>query len=491
MIAEAQSHLRRASFVPFFAKSPSMTARTTASPLDSMRPPAAATAADADSHFPVPTATLERVADAILDAARKAGATAAETEVSQGVGQAVTVRKGEVETISYNRDKGIGVTVFVGKRRGHASTADFSDEAIRAAVDKAVAIARYTAEDPASGLADADRLARNWPDLDLYHPWALGVDEAIELGRETEAAALAVDKRLTNSEGATVARGEGEFVYANSLGFAGGYRSSRHHIDCAVIGDDNGGMQRDFWYTAARAPEDLQPAAEVGRIAGERTARRLKARRLGTLDCPVLFEPSEAADLLNAFVHAVSGGSLYRQSSFLPDSAGQQVFAPVVNVREEPHLPRARGSAPFDSEGVATAPRDVVRNGVVQGYFLGSYSARKLGLASTGNAGGAHNLVVMPGDDDFEALLRRMGRGLLVTEQLGQGVNPVTGDYSRGAAGYWVEDGAIAYPVEEITIAGNLKDVFRDIVAIGRDVDRRGSRHIGSLLVARMTVAGQ
>jgi PmbA protein len=250
-------------------------------------------------------------------------------------------------------------------------------------------------------------------------------------------------------------------------------------------------MQRDFWYTAARAPEDLQPAHEVGRVAGERTAHRLNARRLGTLECSVLFEPPEASDLLGAFVHAVSGGSLYRRASFLLDSVGTQVFAPHINIREEPHLPRARGSAPFDNEGVATVPRDVVRDGVVQGYFLGSYSARKLGLASTGNAGGAHNLIVAPGADDLAALMRRMGRGLFVTEQLGQGVNPVTGDYSRGAAGFWVENGEIAYAVEEITIAGNLKDIFRDIVAVGRDVDRRGARHIGSLLVGRMTVAGQ
>ena len=444
-----------------------------------------------DGELPVPSATLTRIAAAILDAATRAGATAAETEVSQGVGQSVTVRKGEVETIAYNRDKGIAVTVFVGRRRGHASTADFSDQAIRDTVDKAAAIARYTAEDPASGLADAARLAHDWPDLDLYHPWHLEVEQAIDLARETEAAALAVDPRIVNSEGASVGRGESEFVYANSLGFSGGYRSSRHHMDCAVVGEDTGGMQRDFWYTAARAPEDLQAAREVGRIAGERTARRLNARRLGTLECPVLFEAPEAGDFVNMFVHAVSGGSLYRKSSFLLDSVGTQVFAPLVTIREEPHILRGRGSAPFDNEGVATAPRDVVRDGVVQGYFLGSYSARKLGLASTGNAGGAHNLIVDHGDDDLPALLRRMGRGLFVTEQLGQGINLVTGDFSRGAAGYWVENGELAYPVEEITIAGNLRDIFKDIVAIGRDVDRRGSRHIGSLLVARMTVAGQ
>ena len=442
-------------------------------------------------HFPVATAELERVSAAILAAAKVGGASAAETEVSQAVGQSVTVRKGEVETIAYNRDKGIGVTVFVGKRRGNASTADFSDASIRATVDKALAIARYTAEDDAAGLADPARLATVWPDLDLYHPWDLAVDRAIELGRETEAAALRVDRRITNSEGATVARGESEFVYANSLGFSGGYRSSRHHIDCSVIGDDHGAMQRDYWYTAARAPDELLSADTVGRIAGERTARRLNARQLGTLECPVLFEAPEAADLIGCFVQAVSGGSLYRKSSFLPDSLGMEIFSKHINLREEPHLLRGRGSAPFDSEGVATLPRDVVKGGVVQGYFLGSYSARKLGMASTGNAGGSHNLVLSHGSDDLAALMKRMGRGLFVTEQLGQGINPVTGDFSRGAAGYWIEDGAIAYPVEEITIAGNLRDMFRDIVVVGNDVDRRGSRHTGSILLGRMTVAGR
>ncbi len=441
-------------------------------------------------HFPVSTGDLERVAAAVLAAANRGGATAVESEVSQGIGQSVTVRHGEVETIAYNRDKGISVTVYVGQRRGHASTADFSDESVQATVDKALAIARFTAEDPAAGLADPDRLARSWPDLDLYHPWDLPVEAAIELGREAEASALAVDRRITNSEGATVARGESEFVYANSNGFLGGYRSSRHHIDCAVVGEESGAMQRDYWYSAARAPSDLETAAAVGRSAGERTVRRLGARQLATLECPVIFEAPEAADLIGFFVQAVSGGSLYRKSSFLLDSLGTQVFASHVNLREEPHMLRGRGSAPFDSEGVATAARDVVSGGTVAGYFLGSYSARKLGMQSTGNGGGAHNLVLSHGPDDLPALMRQMGRGLLVTEQLGQGVNAVTGDFSRGAAGFWVEDGVIAYPVEEITIAGNLRDMFRDIVAIGSDVDRRGSRHTGSILLGRMTIAG-
>ena len=482
--AHAPRSLRRTAESFSRRPDPTMTAPTV------LEEPARAAPAHAH-HFPVATAELERVAGVVLDAAHKGGATAAETDVSQGIGQSVTVRKGEVETIAYNRDKGVSVTVYLGRRRGHASSADFSDASIRDTVAKALAIARYTAEDPCAGLADADRLARSWPDLDLYHPWTLTVDEAIALGCEAEAAALAVDRRLTNSDGASVSLAESEFVYANSLGFRGGYRSSRHHIDVSVIGEDRDGMQRDFWYTAARSPRDLASGVEVGRIAGERTARRLGARPLATIECPVLFEAPEAADLIGAFVQAVSGGSLYRKSSFLVDSLGEPVFAPHVSIREEPHLPRGRGSAPFDAEGVATAPRDVVAEGVVRGYFLGSYSARKLGMSTTGNAGGSHNLVVSHGDDDLPALLRRMGRGLLVTEQLGQGVNAVTGDYSRGAAGFWVEGGEIAHPVEEVTIAGNLREMFRDIVAIGRDVDRRGSRHVGSILVGRMTVGGR
>ena len=462
---------------------PSVPAHATASPAPRNR---------GGDRFPLPTAEIERVAAQVLDEARKGGATAAETDVSQSVGQSVTVRRGEVETVAYNRDKGIGITVYLGQRRGHASTADFSADAVRAAVGKALAIARFTAEDPNAGLADPERLARTFPDLDLYHPWELAVEDAVSLGCEAEAAAFAVDPRITNTEGATVAWSESEFVYANTNGFSGGYRSTRHHIDCAVIGDPgDGAMQRDYWYTAARGSSDLRPAAEVGRIAGERTLRRLDARKLGTLECPVLFEAPEASDLIGSFVSAVSGGSLYRKSSFLLDSLGTQVFSPNVSIREDPHIPRARGSTPFDNEGVATAPRDVVRDGIVRGYFLGSYSARKLGMVTTGNAGGSHNLVVSHGDDDLAALMKRMGRGLFVTEQLGQGVNPVTGDYSRGAAGFWIEDGAIAYPVEEITIAGNLKSMFRDIVAIGSDVDRRSSRQTGSILIGRMTVAGQ
>ena len=445
---------------------------------------------EADTRFPMASEALRQISQTVLARARANGATAAETEVSQGFGQSVSIRKGEVETIEYTRDKGVNVTVYVGKRRGHASSVDTSESALVATVDKALTIARYTEEDDAAGLADPDRLARNLPDLDLYHPWDIAVDDAIEIARNCERAALDVDKRITNSEGASVSAHESEFVYANSLGFSGGYKSSRHGISASVIAEEDGSMQRDYWYTSSRLPGEMQNAEAVGRIAGERCVRRLNAVKLTTRNAPVLFEAPIASGLIGHFVGAISGGSLYRKSSFLLDSIGQQVFAPHVSISELPHVPRGVASAPFDDEGVTTSARDVVRDGVVQGYFLGSYSARKLGMTTTGNAGGTHNLVISHGDDDFHAMLRRLDTGLLVTELLGQGINPVTGDYSRGAAGFWVEKGEIAYPVEEITIAGNLRDMYRRIVAIGNDVDRRGSRQTGSILLDEMTIAG-
>jgi PmbA protein len=437
---------------------------------------------------------LTDLASRVLDLARQGGASAAETEVSEGSGLSVTVRQGQVETIEHNRDKGIAVTVYLGQRRGHASTSDFSADALARTVEKALSIARFTAEDDCAGLADAALLAKETPDLDLFHPWDIGVEEAAELARACEAAALAVDARINNSEGASLSSQNSHFVYANSLGFMGGYPSSRQTLSCAVIAEDTGnpggGMQRDYWYSTARAAADLEAVDAVGRRAGERTVRRLKGRRLSTRQCPVLFEAPVASGLIAHFVSAVSGGHLYRKSSFLLDSLGSQVFPSFMQIQERPFLPRGLASAPFDAEGVATRERDVVRDGVVEGYFLSSYSARKLGLASTGNAGGNHNLIVPSTGEDFTALLQKLGTGLLVTELLGHGLNMVTGDYSRGAAGFWVENGVIAYPVEEITIAGNLKDMFRGIVAIGRDVETRGSRQVGSLLIDHMTVAG-
>ena len=426
----------------------------------------------------------------MLAYARAHGASGCEAEASQGYGQSVTVRKGEVETIEYNRDKGISVSVYIGQRKGHASTSDFGTQALQDTVDKALTIARYTAEDTFAGLPDAALLAHDIPELDLYYPWDCTVEQAIEQAKACETAALAVDSRISNSEGGSVNTQESLFVYGNSLGFLAGYPTSRHGISCAVIAESEAGMQRDYWYTTARAAADMESPETVGRRAGERTVRRLDARKLKTRQVPVLFEASLAAGLISSFVSAASGGSLYRKSSFLLDSLGKPIFAPLVNIVERPHLLKGLASSPFDNEGVATRDRDVVRDGVLQGYFLGSYSGRKLGMPSTGNAGGNHNLIVSSTGEDFAALLKKMGSGLLVTELLGHGTNMVTGDYSRGAAGFWVEGGEIQYAVEEITIAGNLQDMFRQIIAIGTDVEARGSKQTGSILIERMTVAG-
>jgi PmbA protein len=434
---------------------------------------------------------LREIAARVLDHARAIGATSAETEVSEGFGQTVSVRRGEVENIEYNRDKGVGVTVYLGQQRGHASTSDFSAKALRETVEAAHAIARFTASDDAAGLADPDLLAREVPDLDLFHPWDIPVEHAIDTARACEAAAMGVDARISNSEGATVSTQQSQFVYANSNGFVGGYPGSRHSLMCSVIAGEGDDMQRDDWYTVARAPAELEDSERVGRRAGERAVRRLGARKTGTMEVPVLFEAPVAASLLGHFVAAASGGNLYRKSSFLVDALGRQVFSPLVRIHDVPDLPRALGSSPFDDEGVRTQRRAIVSGGVLNGYFLGSYSARKLGMRSTGNAGGSHNLILDSTGEDFAALLRQLGRGLLVTELLGMGVNQVTGDYSRGAAGFWVEDGEIAYPVQEITIASNLKDMFGGIRAIGTDVVVRGSRQCGSILVERMTVAGE
>ncbi len=440
--------------------------------------------------------SLRNIAQYMLGYAKQRGASAAAADVSEGFGQTVTVRQGEVETIEYNRDKGMSITVYIGQQRGNASTSDFSPQAMRDAVDAALSIARYTAKDDCSGLPDADLLARNFPELDLYHPWDLPVDDAIELAKQCERAALDADERIGNSEGATVNVHEAQFVHANSLGFIGGYPSSRHSLSCAVIAGKDAAMERDYWYSVARDAADLLDAEQVGRIAAERTVRRLNARQLETMQVPVLFEAPIASSLLGHFVGAVSGGSLYRKSSFLLDQMDKPVFAPHINIEDTPDIRKGLASSPFDDEGVRVQARRIIEDGVLRGYFLGSYSARKLGLCTTGNAGGNHNLILKAsggesGELDFAALLKKMGRGLLVTELLGQGVNHVTGDYSRGAAGFWVEGGEIQYPVQEITIAGNLKDMYRNIAAAGSDILVQGSRQCGSILVEGMTVAGQ
>jgi len=438
---------------------------------------------------------LENLAQAVLERARSAGASGCDCDVSEGYGLTVTVRKGRPDTIEHNRDRSIGVTVYFGSRpkarRGHASTSDFSRAALEQTVDAAAAIARHTAEDDCAGLPDAELLAREQPDLDLFHPWQLSTEEAVDLAKRCEAAAFAVSKKIRNSEGATVSAQQSQFALANSLGFSGGFAGSRHWLSCAVIAEDKGLMQRDDWYSASRLPSRLADPRALGRYAGERAAARLGARRIATGQAPVLFEAPVAIGLIGHFASAVNGGNLYRKTSFLVDSLGKEVFSPLVTIDERPLEPQGMASSAFDEEGVATRERPIVRNGVVEGYFLGSYAARKLGMKSTGSAGGHHNLVVRSEGPDFAGMLKTMKRGLLVTELLGQGINPVTGDYSRGAAGYWVEDGEIAFPVEEITIAGNLKEMFKRIAAIGSDVVVRSGRSSGSILVENMTIAGE
>jgi PmbA protein len=435
--------------------------------------------------------SLQQLASDIVNYARKQGATASAAEVSEGFGQTVTVRQGAVETIEYNRDKGLSVSVYIGQRRGNASSSDFSKKALHDTVDAALNIARYTAEDDCAGLPDADQLATEFPDLDLYHPWEINVEQAIELASECEQAAFKTDKRVNNSEGASVNINEGRFVQANSLGFVGGYPSSRHSVSCSVIAGKGDAMQRDYWYGSARNARQILKVEEIGRIAAERTVRRLNARKIDTMQCPVLFEAPIAGGLFGHFVGAVSGGSLYRKSSFLLDHLDKPVFSKNIRIDDVPGIKRGMGSSAFDDEGVRTQRRTIIEEGVLLGYFLGSYSARKLGMQTTGNAGGTHNLIVQPGELNFYGLLRQMDRGLLVTELLGHGVNPVTGDYSRGAAGFWVEHGEIQYPVEEFTIAGNLKEMYKQIVAVGNDVLVQGSRQCGSVLIENMMVAGR
>jgi PmbA protein len=438
----------------------------------------------------VPRGDLERLVTLALEEARARGATQAEVGVSVDTGLSVTVRLGEVETLEYQRDRGLGITVYVDHRKGSASTADLGTQAVLETVYKALSIASFTAADECAGLADAELMAREIPDLSLSHPWEVAPEEAIEIARACEAAALATDPRVKNSEGASLGTHRGVRVYGNSHGFIGGFESTGHSVSCAVIGVAGEEMQRDHWYTTARDWRDLEEAGAVGRRSAERTAARLGSQKLVTRRAPVLFSAETARGLFGHFLAAIRGGSQYRKSSFLLGAAGQQVFPPFLQILERPHIPKGQASSAFDNEGVATHDRDLVRDGVLQGYLLSAYSARKLGLKSTGNAGGAHNLIVPPTSGDQQALLRRMGTGLLVTELMGQGVNIVTGDYSRGASGFWVEGGAIRYPVHEITIAGNLRDMLRGVVAVGSDVDVRGGVRTGSVLIAEMTIAG-
>ncbi len=437
---------------------------------------------------------LRELANDVLAIARKRGASDCVMEASEGSGLSVAVRMGRVETIEQNRDKGMNVTVYQGLRKGYASTADFSRKALEDTVQAAIDIARYTAEDSAAGLPDPDELEGQPRDLGLYHEWNVDVPSAIEIARRAEAAAFETDPRVRNSEGASISAQHSHFVLANSRGFIGGYPYSRHYVSCAPIASERRAMQRDDWYSSQRDPAALAAPEAIGRYAAQRALARLGARSVATRKCPVLFEAPLACGLLGAFTQAAAGTALYRKSTFLLDALGQQVFAPHVSVLEDPHVPGGMGSAPFDEEGVRTRRRDVVSGGVVNGWFLSTYSARKLGLKTTGNAGGSHNLALVSAltrsGDDLDAMLAKLGTGLFVTELMGQGVNYVTGDYSRGASGYWVQNGRIVHPVEEVTIAGNLRDMFASIVAVGADTLVRGSKETGSILIERMTVAG-
>lgn len=446
---------------------------------------------------------FQQYVDDALVFARSLGASDAGVEVSEGVGLSVSVRKGEVENVERNRDKSMGVTVYIGQRRGNASTSDFSRAALEQTVRAAHDIARFTAEDPAAGLPETEDLALGAAaerDLDLFHPWAIDAERAMQVALRCEAAALGVDPRITNSEGAGVSAQQSHFFAGNTRGFRGGYASSRHSLSVAPIaslpvrrggGDD---MQRDAWYSSMRSPDELAAPEAVGRYAAERALSRLNGRKIKTCEVPVLFESSLASGLLGAYVQATSGGALYRKSSFLIDSLGTTVLPDHVDIHEDPHQPRGKGSAPFDDEGVLTRPRDVVKGGVVQGYFLSTYSARKLGMRTTGHAGGSQNLALTSrltqSGDTLDAMLKKLDRGLFVIELMGQGVNYVTGDYSRGAAGFWVENGRIQYPVHEITIAGSLREMFKRIVAVGADAYTMGSKTIGSVLIERMKIAG-
>jgi PmbA protein len=454
------------------------------------------TPAQDGSGFSYTRTDFEELVDLALSHARQLGATDAGAEASEGCGLSVSVRKGDLENVERNRDKSLGVTVYVGNRRGNASTSDFSRAAIERTVQAAYDIARFTAEDPVAGLPDPEDIAPpgEHPDLDLFHPWAITSEQAAELALRCEKAAFDTDRRITNSEGAGVSAQQSHFFSAHTHGFRGGYASSRHSISVAPIAGRGDEMQRDAWYSSMRSATELAAPEAVGRYAAERALARLKSRKIPTRECPVLFESPLAAGLLGAYVQATSGGSLYRKSSFLVDSLGKQVFADHLDVVEDPFVRRGKGSAPFDEEGVRTRERKVVDGGRVEGYFLSSYSARKLGMKTTGNAGGSHNLTLtsrltQPGDDLVE-MLRKLGTGLFVIELMGQGVNYVTGDYSRGASGFWVENGEIAFPVQEITIAGNLKEMFRTIEAVGSDVYNYGAKSVGSILVSRMKVAG-
>ncbi len=434
---------------------------------------------------------LREKVERIIEEARRQGASASEVSVSMEQGLSTTVRQGEVETVEFNRDQGFGITLYVGQSKGSASTTGSGDEAIRETVAAALAIARHASQDEFAGLADATLMARELPDLDLYHPWSITPEQAIEQALSCESEAFDFDARIRNADGTSLNTHQGCRAYGNSNGFIGGYCSTRHSLSCVMIAESEGQMQRDYFYDVNRIGEALIDPQTIGRRAAERAVRRLGARPIPTCEVPVLFAPELATGLFSHFIAAISGGNLYRKASYLEDALGQTLFPEWLSLDERPHIPRALGSASYDGDGLATYAKPFVENGRLISYVLSTYSGRKLGMPSTANAGGVHNLFVSHGEEDQAALLRRMGRGLLVTELMGQGLNLVTGDYSRGAGGYWVENGEIQFPVQEVTIAGNLRDMFRHIVAIGCDIETRGNVRTGSVLIERMMVAGK
>lgn len=434
---------------------------------------------------------LQNLGRQALEQAKKQGATAAEIDISESVGQNVQVRQQEVEHIEYQQDKSLDITVYLGQAKGRASTADFSDQAINDVVAAALNIARFTAQDDCAGLADPALLATEFGDIEAFFPWVLSTDEAIAIGKRTENAALKTDKHISNSEGAGVQNDHYQYIYANSNDFCGYQKGSRHSISCSVVAEDANGMQRDYWYALARDPLDLEKPEEIGSLAATRAVQRLSGRTLATGKYPVIFDRTVAGSLISHLVGALSGGSLYRQTSFLVDSMGKQILAPWVTLTENPHVKKALASTYFDAEGVATHPRTVIESGRIGGYFLSSYSARKLGMQTTANAGGVHNLSLNYTHSTQAELLQAMGNGLLITELLGQGVNTITGDYSRGAAGFWVENGVISYPVEGITIASRLQDMYAGMMGAADDALKYSTHKIGSVWIDTMTVAGQ
>ena len=434
---------------------------------------------------------LIRIIDSVLDQSKQLGADAAEADIGAGAGLSANVRKGAIDKMEYERDKGLNITLYLNGQKGNASTSDFSDSALKKTVEAAYGIAQHASRDECAGLADPELMAKNVPDLDLYHPWSITPETAIEMAIECEQHAFEQDKRITNSDGTAVNTYSGISLYGNSNGFIDGWNWSCHTIDCTVIAEDSDGMQRDGWYSKTRDHKDLQNINEISQEAVRRTLARLGAKKLSTRQVPVIFEAPVASGLFSAFITAISGGSLYRRASFLLDKKGEQVFAKHITIKEQPHMKKALGSAPFDNDGVSTKERAIVSNGVLQDYVLSGYSARKLGLQTTGNAGGVHNLVVTPGQHNLQSMLKEMDTGLLITDMIGFGVNQVTGDYSRGASGFWVENGELAYPVEEITVAGNLIEMYKNITAIGNDIDPRGNVLTGSVMIDAMTVAGE